>query len=239
MAKPYQQLKTDAISALSNYLDSLDEKQASKLAYWIQDYTNFLKQETTFDPAKYIRYKRGAIVKAHLGYRIGREEGGLHYAIVLDANNALKNPLVTIIPLTSVKPKTDLAHLHTSKLHLGHEVYDVISEKSKREIEKAKAQLQNLNKLIADIKNTEAIVPPDLLEQIALLDQQVEYCDKILNEISKMKMGSIALVGQIVTISKQRIYDPKYKTDALSNIRVSDATLDRIDSNMQELFGHK
>ena len=55
-------------------------------------------------------------------------------------------------------------------------------------------------------------------------------------EISKMKKGSIALVSQITTISKQRIYDPKTSSDILANLRVSDNTLDLIDSKIKELF---
>ena len=37
------------------------------------------------------------------------------------------------------------------------------------------------------------------------------YIKKVEKEILKMKKGSIALVSQITTISKQRIYDPKTK----------------------------
>ena len=57
------------------------------------------------------------------------------------------------------------------------------------------------------------------------------------NEADRMKQGSIALVGQITTISKIRIYDPKFHNDALSKIRVSPATLDLLDAKVQELFG--
>lgn len=51
-----------------------------------------------------------------------------------------------------------------------------------------------------------------------------------------MKKGSIALVSQITTISKQRIYNPKTSSDILANLRVSDNTLDLIDSKIKELF---
>ena len=53
-----------------------------------------------------------------------------------------------------------------------------------------------------------------------------------------MKAGTIALVGQITTISKYRIYDPLSTKNALHGIRVSDATLDLIDSKIKELFTH-
>ena len=57
------------------------------------------------------------------------------------------------------------------------------------------------------------------------------------DEIERMNIGSIALVGQITTISKIRIYDPKYKNDALSKVRVSASTLDILDKRIQELYG--
>jgi hypothetical protein len=56
-------------------------------------------------------------------------------------------------------------------------------------------------------------------------------------EADRMKQGSIALVGQITTVSKIRIYDPRYSKDALSKVRVSSDTLDLLDAKIQELFG--
>ena len=63
-----------------------------------------------------------------------------------------------------------------------------------------------------------------------------KYIKKVEKEILKMKKGSIALVSQITTISKQRIYDPKTSSDILANLRVSNNTLDLIDAKIKELF---
>lgn len=111
MAADYTLLRDSALDDLLKYMDSLDPDKGKKLAYWIKDYTHFLSQESTFQPNKLIRYKRGAIVKVHLGYRVGSEEGGLHYAIVMDRANSIHSPTLTIIPLTSVKPGVDLSKL--------------------------------------------------------------------------------------------------------------------------------
>ena len=51
-----------------------------------------------------------------------------------------------------------------------------------------------------------------------------------------MKKGSVALVGQITTISKIRIYNPLHPNDTLSNIRISPALLDLIDAKITELY---
>lgn len=54
-----------------------------------------------------------------------------------------------------------------------------------------------------------------------------------------MKHGSIALVGQITTISKIRIYDPIYPGDVLSGIRLSKESMDKLDNKTIELFTRK
>lgn len=51
-----------------------------------------------------------------------------------------------------------------------------------------------------------------------------------------MKKGSIALVNQITTISKQRIYYPKSSKDLLAGVRLSNSSLDLLDKKINELF---
>ena len=56
------------------------------------------------------------------------------------------------------------------------------------------------------------------------------------SEMLKMKKGSIALVSQITTISKQKIYDPKKNKDVLSGLRLSDESLDLINNKLKKLY---
>ncbi len=76
----------------------------------------------------------------------------------------------------------------------------------------------------------------DELEQIPALSQELEFLKKFENEISKMKKGSIALLNQITTISKQRIYYPKTSKDLLSGLHLSNSSLDLLDKKMMQLF---
>ena len=73
-------------------------------------------------------------------------------------------------------------------------------------------------------------------ENVEQFNTDFKYIKKWEKEISKMKKGSIALISQITTISKQRIYDPKVSSDILANLRVSDSTLNLIDAKIKELF---
>lgn len=54
-----------------------------------------------------------------------------------------------------------------------------------------------------------------------------------------MNNGSIALVSQITTISKLRIYTPKTNYDALANIKLSNKSLDEIDKKLKELYTYQ
>lgn len=53
-----------------------------------------------------------------------------------------------------------------------------------------------------------------------------------------MKTGSIALVSQITTVSKIRIFDPKTMDGALAGIKLSNEKLDEIDQCLKALFTH-
>ena len=251
MAKTEQQLKSEALTKLENYIDTLDPKRQKLLSFWISDYVKFLEKEENFDPQKLIRYKRGAIVKAHLGYRVGSEEGGLHYAVVVNTESSQKSPALTIIPLTSVKPGKDIEHLHPSQVYLGDEIYQNLNNK----LDTTLKDIQNIHtelttKLQTIIDETPDPKAPDAAAQmarqrvaidivrkeIAVWEKKRYQAQKMSDEISKMKRGSIALVGQITTISKIRIYDPLYPADTLNKIRLSDDSLTKLDEKIKNLF---
>ena len=227
------------------------QKKAQLLGYWLMDYISFLRKEADFNPQKIIRYKRGSIVKAHLGYRIGSEEGGLHYGIVVDVNNLRSAQTVTIVPLTSVKATTDLERLHPSKIYLGDEIYTGLKNKLTKTLSQAQADIADVkSRLHALQAQAPAVDTPEYTawenaERPALdaasndinkIQLKIKNMLKQKAQLEKMKRGSIALVGQITTISKIRIYDPLYPSDVLSNIRVSNKALDQIDAKIKELY---
>lgn len=64
----------------------------------------------------------------------------------------------------------------------------------------------------------------------------LNFINKMNVEMSKMKKGSIALVSQITTISKQRIYDPQKTGDILSGLHISNESLDLINEKIKQLY---
>ena len=269
MAKtPPNELITRAISDLRNFLTNLrasgntkDEKRAALISYWISDYIRMLRKEDTVDPKKLIRYKRGQIVKAHLGYRIGSEEGGLHYAIVIENDNPLSSNVITIVPLTSLKTKHNPDRLPRSNIYLGNAIYrilrsklTVLSERLHSEVVAGKSQVaditarlnliqslsadeynKNPEKWSSEVENIRS-AQVENAQKLEAAHKALARVTKIQAELQRMKSGSIALVNQITTISKQRIYDPLYKSDVFHEVRVPDDILDALDKKLIEMF---
>lgn len=206
-------------SLLTYHIENNNLKKANLLSYWFEDFAKYNLAEANFNPKFLKKYKRGSIIKANLGFNIGNEEGGLHYCIVLDKNNALSSGTLTVIPLTSIKENKKY---NKSTLNLGDEIYLNL-----------KKICENMSKKLSEEYKDIWKLPAEKVEQF---NTDFRYIKKVEKEIAKMKKGSIALVSQITTISKQRIYDPKTSNDILSNLRVSNNTLNLIDAKIKELF---
>lgn len=215
--------KTAALGNLEKFIDSLissdGKKQADLLCYWIDDYVRFLQKESAYDPKKGRKYQRGDIVKAHLGFRIGSEEGGLHYCVVLDKDNPLSSPVLTVVPLTSIKNTSSINDQPKGNIYLGNEIHNSLILKTKTLLKLAKTMSNELKETRSNDNNPE-------------LEKRITQLEKFVAEIKRMKRGSIALTNQVVTISKLRIYDPKSDDDILSGIKLSNTNLDKIDEQI-------
>lgn len=201
-------------------LNELDFKQAKILTYWLNDWNEkFLSEERNFNPQDLIKYTRGNIVLMHLGYNIGSEEGGLHYGLVLDKNNDKSSNVVTIIPLRSLKPgekPEDIdprfeyflgCALLTPKIAYVEDKIDKISEK--------------LRIISSDHKDYQRCC------------KQKRRLEK---ELANLMKGSVAIVSQIRTISKIRIYEPTKSYHSLSSFILDECHLNTIDNMINSLF---
>ncbi|MGP1411486.1 MAG: type II toxin-antitoxin system PemK/MazF family toxin [Peptoanaerobacter stomatis] len=215
------------IEMLKNSDDTKLNKKSKLLCYWIKDYIKFMEKEDRFDPKNLKKYQRGEIIKAHLGMKIGREEGGLHYCVVVENNNPMSSSIVTVVPLTSIKENRDISKLRDYEINLGDEIYRLMQTKISAKINSLNSAMEEMKKMSASERK--------LNKLISEID---EYID-IKEEIQKMKKGSIALIKQITTISKIRIYNPKINRDSLSNIKISNTLLDKIDEAIIRNFTKK
>lgn len=251
------------ISDLYDFLENSDRPKRTKMLFkWTKAYCWFLKHEHQFKPIKNCKYPRGSVVKVNFGYRINHEFGGVHYAIVINMKNAQSDDLVTVIPLTSLKKTADPKHLRTGQIYLGDEIYNALFDKLTAKVKTLQTIIAYLNSLSEILESSPDSVQaflhemPEEIHQ-ALSDQGVKKFDgsseflndclnttknelkffkKGLKEISFMKKGSIALVNQIITISKMRIRDPVNSRSVFYGIKLSDQLLDLINSEIKNSF---
>ena len=223
------ELKNSAIIHKDNSLNRLDlsffkhielseYKKSDLLAYWINDFAEYHDEERTFNIAKSGMYCRGDVIKVNLGFNIGNELGVLHYYIVLNKYDNTRNGALNVIPLTSRK---DSKKYDASSVNLGKELYNVFQEKIEKERQKLQQILDELEK-IDDV--------PINIQNI--IEKEQKYIKKMKCEISKMKKDSIALINQITTISKQRIF----KDTVRRNVKISSESLDLIDKQIIKFF---
>lgn len=266
--------KKESIKALNRLLEGyINEpsgkhlKKAHLISFWIKNYVDLINFEETFDPTRNISYKRGNIVKINFGFNVGSEYGGLHYGVVLDNQNDHNSPVLTVIPLTSIKEEKTV---HPNSVALGNEIYkslkikyDTISQSLEKEqneivemIALSKILIQASEKSQEELSLLDATDPTyqqkyqDIQTHIMAANkldeiwkernkhnqEEQDYLAKIGDEISRMKKGSIALVNQITTVSKMRIFDPRNLRGVLSGISLSEDGMEKINAKLKELY---
>ena len=256
-------IKNDIINNLNTYLDDLaydEQKKCALIIYWLRDYLNYIKSEKDFKPTYRPTYKKGSIVEVNFGYRVGSEFGGRHYAIVLDKKNAKNSPIITVLPLSSIKEgKKDFRN---TEVDLGttifeqlfnklanfliwlHENYQIIDwirknlslfETNPDISQKIIAQLVQLAPVIRNVSN-KTDLSTFLGDYATELNKFYEQTRSTRDRIERMKKGSYAIINQITTISKQRIIDPITPCSSLHDIILPELYINKIDKKIKSYF---
>lgn len=243
---------------LEGFIEIGDEnhlKKTNLISYWLETFSDYINWEESFDPNKLISYSRGNVIQANFGFNVGKELGGLHYAVVIDNDSKRSSDVVTVIPLSS----TEGRQIHPRSVNLGTELYEKIMSIQKKLVDDTNAHLKQLqdlqsvldasiNLLENGAKDSDS--PEEYSKKYdeakclkAELDSRFSELKKNLSiimhnqtEIDKMKSGSMAITNQITTISKQRIYKPKRSTDFLYGISLSTSAMEKINEKLKELY---
>lgn len=213
------------IQELEDYLHHLqrmndeESKRSDKIAQWIENWVKYLKLEKVFNSRSIPALKRGSIVYADFGFNVGREYGGLHYAIVLNRTDARSNHLLHVLPLTSVKETTDMSNLKYFQFPIGDEVFQLLkNEATQKIIELTKLYKRFSNKdaelreravivesLIDDnikafevIKNLPASDRDDsFLEQIRTINKNIDFTNAEADKINQELKDNTALLSEL------------------------------------------
>ncbi len=245
--------KKNAIKQLNNtfeiFINSPNpkhKKKADLIAYWIESYSKYLVSEERFDYKLIPKYKRGDVISLDFGFNVGSEHGGLHYAIVLDNDNKQSSPVVTVIPLSSGKEYDT----YERDIFLGNELHDKLDAKYNKLMNQIEQEISEMNETLNILRKTVEInIEPeaDFIKEVGNhLSNLEKRVDGLLvekrklqiyeKEILKLKSGSIALMEQITTVSKMRIYKPKNSSDLLYGVKFSDGAMDKINERLKELY---
>lgn len=245
---------------LENYISTEEPKYLKKtdlISYWLENFVTYISSEDTFDSNRLLRYTRGSVLRINFGFNVGKELGGMHFAVVIDNDNKRNADVLTVIPLSSTDGRT----VHSRNVDLGAELFTkildaheklqsdaeehlaIIKENIKalasaielfNHMKEANKDSPELKKQLTEVLNHRAL----LQKEKELLEKQIAKFERDSIEIHKMKSGSMAVINQITTISKQRIYTPKRSEDFLFGITLSPAAMDKINVKIKELYIH-
>lgn len=206
--------------------DNYDLEQGLKLTYWLNYWChNYIPIEKDFNyEEELLQYRRGDVISVNLGFNIGSEQGGLHYAIVLDNACDKSSRTLTVIPLST--------HRKECKSENDYSKYEVLIDNSifTNEIRRLKNKLTSLNSKCMDINTTES-------DKKKIL-RDIKFLQKELTKISS-KERIYAQPAQIKNISKLRIYYPTEVGDILYNVNIGEDNLNNIENKIKELFFKK
>ena len=98
-----------------------------QLDIWLKKESNIFNNELAHTPSKFMKYKKGTIVKVDFGINIGCELSNKHFAIVMDNDDNFYKETVSVIPLTSKGGN--------NKVDLGSLIFDEFINKLNKEID--------------------------------------------------------------------------------------------------------
>lgn len=187
------------IQELEDYLhllqrmDDEGNKRSDKIAQWIENWVKYLKIEQVFNPRSIQALKRGSIVYADFGFNVGREYGGLHYAIVLNKIDARSNHLLHVLPLTSVKETTDISNLKYFQLPIGNEVFQLLSNKALKKVRELSELYDRFSKKDGELR-----------EKVVMVESLIEDNKKTLEILKNLPSSDMddSSIKQILTINK-------------------------------------
>lgn len=210
---------TNVLNQLSNKIDQLDMKTARSLLFWLNDWAlDILPNEKKFDYHSLIRYERGMIVESNFGFKVGSEQGGLHYALIIENDNSKTNRTITVIPLGSLPDDKNPSEIDDYEVFLGYGIF-------KDEIKKLKAEVKSLEKELKGLP----LEDPNR-------EAKKKKLDKSTKKLNKFSKGTVALVNQICAMSKMRIKTPKRSGDELFTFKLSNTKLKQIDRVIKKMY---
>lgn len=185
---------------------------------WIYKTSKIYKTENSnISKIVYPRFEYGTIIKVDFGINEGSELSNPHFAIVLDKYDSTKNPVITILPLTSQNKKHNLP--------LNELIVDEFTKRLNKQLNKLYEEINELEK-----KDNATI------NEIDSKGDEIKLLQNMINYYSNYAKSSYACINQITTISKGKIIKPKNRFDIIGRAKCSSKTMTVISSAIMKKY---
>lgn len=181
------------IELLKTTVSKMQKDRGISYIKWLKDHNNYLNWESTFNPKRNKAYKRKEVIHVQFGFNTGSEQGGPHWAVVLE-DNAKSSPVVTVVPLGSLEDDEDESKVHRDDVFLG-----TIPSINDKRVYAMPRQIRTISK-IRIIKPKKSFEPAHMLtdEQMDKIDVKLfEFYFEKSKKIEELVISSMqAAVGK-------------------------------------------
>jgi len=117
--------------------DKFDAKRIDLIADWLDAWSYYIDQESTFDSKKRRNYAPGDIVSICLGFNVGSEQGGNRPSVVIGRSSRSSRTLL-VVPLGSLSEQDKEENLRPFECFLGEiEEFNQLAQKPAKTRSKA------------------------------------------------------------------------------------------------------
>lgn len=207
----------NACKKFKDITDNIQNQKFEHLDSWLDRKARIFKSENkNVDITIFPRFDYGTILKVDFGINEGSELSGPHFAISLSRYDSVKNPVLTVLPLTSQKKEYNLP--------LNELIVDEFTKRLSKHITRLKNEIEELT-------NSQCVMD-DIIkkgDELKLLDSMVEY-------YSNYAKNSYACINQITTISKKKIVKPKNQFDIIGRAKCNFKTMEFISKEIAKKY---
>lgn len=221
------------------------------LPNWLEKESNLFLSETQNTSKSYNVLKRGSLIFVDFGINIGSELSNRHWAVVLNKNDSPKSRNLTVLPISSKEKKFSvkideviqsksnpflisiLAKLDFDYFSICHYILTEITPFDLGESEDIYKELFEEYKDYYNPEKAKKMYNDGTGMEV--LSASLKKLKNLFKHYEKFNKVSYAKCDQIRTISKDRIIYLN-DLDPCGKIRVSNETLDRIDTKLKDLY---
>lgn len=219
-----------ACNNFKNISKNIRNKKFEHIDTWVHKTSTLYKKENkeNINPV-YPRYDFGTIIKVDFGINLGSELSGPHFAITLERYDSTKNPVITVLPLTS-------HHSKNRNLELNDLILEEFTKRLNKNLNRIKSELNTMQIKLYEEKFQNEEEQKLFKNTIKLKINEIKKIEDMVKYYSNYAKNSYACLNQITTISKEKIIKPKNEFDIIGRSKCNCKTMQIISKEIIKKF---